>query len=484
MSPLIFIIFGATGDLTQRKLMPAIFSLIQHKNISEDTIVIGVGRRPLSDDEFRASMMQASKVSSDTSKLWEHVAKNIHYIQGLFGDKALYLSLIQKLEAVDKVYKACIPRFFYLATPPEHYETILTNLSSSKLSEGCGQESNSFTKVLIEKPFGRDLKTAKALDLLLSQIFHEEQIYRIDHYLAKETVQNILAFRFANGMFEPTWNNTFIDHVQITVGEDLGVEGRGALYEGIGATRDVLQNHMMQMLSLIAMEQPAAFDAVSIRKERTRIVASIPELTTQESLEVIRGQYKGFLDEPGVAGSTTETFVAMKLFVNTSRFAGVPFYLRTGKKLSKKVTEISLHYKKPALCNDEACFFNPEMVFRNVLTIRIEPDEHITLRLMVKKPGFGMKLSPVTMSYVYKEEFASKKRFDAYEILLLDAIAGDQTLFAHTDEITNSWRVLSPLLSLWQSEQAKLPVLYEPGSWGPEAVESLIQKDERAWYIS
>lgn len=471
---LIFIIFGATGDLTHRKLMPAIFSLVKKKKISQDIMVIGVGRRALSDEEFRHAVEKSAPGT--------HI-EHISYVQGFFEDPVLYQTLVQKLEAFDTKIGACIPRFFYLATPPEHYGTILTNLKESTLAEGCGQGTINYTRVLIEKPFGKDMETARHLDDLLASTFEERQIYRIDHYLAKETVQNILAFRFANGMFEPTWNSEFIDHVQITVSEDIGIEGRGNLYEGIGAIRDVMQNHMMQMLSLIGMEQPRAFDAASIRDERARLVNAIAPLTPDSVTDAVRGQYEGYLQEKGVsAGSTTDTFVAMKIMIDTPRWREVPFYLRTGKKLHNKITEISLHYKKPALCYEDVCLFDPEKVIRDVLTIRIQPDEHIALRLMVKKPGFGMELVPVEMNYKYAHTFLEVAAND-YEKLLIDAISGDQTLFARTDEIAASWKFLSPLLTHWQSNPSNLK-MYKDGSTGPKQAEDLITKDGRRWYFA
>lgn len=484
MSPLIFVIFGATGDLTSRKLMPAIFSLIKDQKLSPDILIIGVGRRKLSNDDFREVMKKAAHVTESQKDRWDALEPNIRYVQGFFEQDDLYTTLVTTLEAYDTKMGACIPRFFYLATPPEHYEGILMHLRDSKLAEGCGQGTVNYTRVLIEKPFGKDLETAKHLDELLATIFEERQIYRIDHYLAKETTQNILAFRFANGIFEPTWNKNFIDHVQITVAEDIGVETRGPLYEGIGAIRDVMQNHMMQMLSLVAMEQPRAFDEASIRSARAKVVSAIPAITTKRESFVIRGQYEGYRQEKGVLPeSVTDTFVAMELFIDSERWKGVPFYLRTGKKMPRQVTEISLHYKKPALCYDDVCLFDPNKVFRNVLTIRVQPDERVSFRQMVKKPGFGMELVPVEMEYEYSNTFSNVSSPDAYEKLLMDAIIGDQTLFARTDEIEASWRILEHLLVRWKESDTNL-LFYKPGTWGPPASDVLIEKDDRKWYLS
>jgi glucose-6-phosphate 1-dehydrogenase len=348
-----------------------------------------------------------------------------------------------------------------------------------------------YTKVLIEKPFGRDLKTAKHLDELLGNIFEERQIYRIDHYLGKETVQNILSLRFANGIFEPTWNRDFIDHVQITLAEDVGVGTRGEFYDGVGTMRDVVQNHMLEMLALVAMDQPKAFDAQSIRDERVKIIRAI-ELIEPKNVknQVIRGQYEGYTKEPHVqAKSQTETFVALKLMLETKRWKGVPFYLRAGKKLGKKKTEISIHYKKPAVCrldpkdpSKQVCLFPEPDVMRNVLAIRVEPDEGIALRLMAKKPGFTMKLSPVEMDFTYKQSFATLSQPTAYERLLLDTIRGDQTLFARTDGIDASWTFVTKILDGWAKDAQGLRT-YPVGSWGPKEAEEFIVGDGRRWFL-
>lgn len=392
--------------------------------------------------------------------------------------------------------KACVPRFFYLATPPEHYEMILNHLRDSQLSEGClpasayaqaiqagGQGFARYTRILIEKPFGKDINTARHLDQLLAAIFEEKQIYRIDHYLGKETIQNLLALRFANGIFEPTWNRNFIDHVQIALLEEEGVNGRGAFYDGIGALRDVVQNHMLQMVALTAMEQSRGFDASSIRDARTRAIQSIGQIGSKEvASRVVRGQYEGYQKEKDVRGSSaTETFVALKLFVETDRWKGVPFYLRTGKKLGKRVTEISIHYKRPIVCTGELCLFKEDTVFRNVLSIRIQPDEGIGLRLMAKKPGFGMDLAPVHMEFDYAKAFPQVGQPEAYERLLLDAIGGDQTLFARTDGIEASWEFVTKILEGWSETETPL-YRYKPGMT-PEAAEALLRQDGRHWFL-
>lgn len=479
-SPLVMVIFGATGDLMHRRLMPALYGLMRDGAISRDTFIVGVGRRDINQDAFAdlmAKSVQAMSSKDIDLPLLDEVMKHIHYVQGAFEDAKLYNDLTNVLTKFDEEAKACVPRFFYLATPPIHYETILTHLKDSKLSEGCGQGTMLYTRVLIEKPFGKDLDTARHLDQLLADIFEERQIYRIDHYLGKETTQNILSFRFANGIFEPTWNREFIDHIQITLAEDIGVGSRGEFYEGIGAIRDVVQNHMLEMLALIAMDQPRAFDAESIRDKRAEVLKAI-------SFEhAVRGQYEGYTKEINVyPASTTETYVAAKLLLDTPRWKGVPFYLRTGKFLPKKMTQISIHYKKPIVCYGEVCLFPEPDVMRNVLAFTIDPHEKIVLRLMAKKPGYTMKLAPVNMTFSYSQSFQSISQPSAYERLLLDSIRGDQTLFARTDGIEASWSVITKILDHWRINISVL-YPYPSGSWGPREADELIEKDGRNWFM-
>lgn len=472
-----------------RKLMPAIYSLYKRKDISQNFFIVGVGRRELTNDQFRELMATAVRDRAGSEfdlKIWENLINGMYYQQGFFEDPTLYDRLVTTLARFDDAMKACVPRYFYLATPPVHYETILTHLKTSTLSEGCGQGTINFTRVLIEKPFGRDLETARNLDKLLAATFEEKQIYRIDHYLGKETVQNILAFRFANGIFEPTWNSEFIDHVQITLAETEGVGSRGAFYDGVGALRDVLQNHMLQMLALIAMEQPHTFDATAIRDERVRVLQAVRRIEPKDVAKcVVRGQYEGYRKEKDVAPtSQTETYVSVKLELISKRWKGVPFYLRTGKKLGNNVAEIAIHYKKPAVCFGDACLFPEKDVLRNVLSIRIQPDDGIDLRLMVKEPGFGMKLAPTSMTFRYKQAFPDFNQPEAYEKLFLDAIRGDQTLFARTDGIEASWKLVTNILDGWSRFAGESPVhAYAPGSMGPKEADACIEKDGRHWFL-
>ncbi len=486
-SPLIMVIFGATGDLMHRKLMPALYHLVKKGEISQDLYIVGVGRREITREQFHdlmASSIQENVPAEIEITLWEHLIKRMHYVQGTFEDQELYTRLTTLLSQFDEETHACVPRFFYMATPPQNYEAIITHLGHSKLSEGCGQGTSLHTRVLIEKPFGKDLDTARKLDLLLASTFEERQIYRIDHYLGKETVQNILSFRFANGIFEPTWNADFIDHVQITLAETVGVGTRGEFYDGIGALRDVVQNHMLEMLCVVAMDQPYAFDAQSIRDERVKIMQSIAHIEPSDvSKYIVRGQYAGYTAEPDVSPeSKTETFVAMKIMLKNQRWRGVPFYLRTGKMMKEKATEISIHFKKPVVCTGDVCLFPEKDVRRNVLTIRIEPDERIVLNLMAKKPGYGMNLAPVTMEFSYKEVFKADVQPAAYERLFLDCIRGDQTLFARTDGIESSWAFVSKIMDAWRNGTVPM-YTYERGSFGPAESTALLQNDARHWFL-
>jgi glucose-6-phosphate 1-dehydrogenase len=470
--------------------MPALYALAKKGQLDTPVYFIGVSRREITADQFAELMARAAHdaVGSEfDGAVWGKLFSGFEYVKGDFDDPEIYTSLIKILEQFDKNLNACVPRFFYLATPPNHYETILNHLRDSKLSEGCGQGTNIYTRLLIEKPFGNDLATAQKLDALLGSIFEEKQIYRIDHYLGKETIQNLLAFRFANGIFEPTWNGEFLDHVQITLAEDEGVGSRGDYYDSVGALRDVVQNHMLEMLATVAMDQPLGLDAQSIRDARVKVLKSLDT----KSAVTVRGQYEGYTRESSVrADSLTESFVAVKLMLNSKRWNNVPFYLRTGKKLARKATEISLHYKKPVCATDptghQVCFFNPDTVRRNVLSIQIHPAEGIDLRLMVKEPGAGMRLAPTTMKFSYASTFGGVPAADEYERLLLDTIHGDATLFARTDGIAASWTFITQILQEWSRKAGSGSAgvfSYKPGSWGPKEADKLIEADNRHWFL-
>lgn len=461
------VIFGATGDLSQSKLIPSLFSLFKQQKLPQDFFIIGFSRRNLSDEEFRQYFNDVHHLSEGREFL-----KHLSYQQGDFTQEKGYLKLIQKLNGIDKKIGACVTRFFYLATPPEHYKVILNFLHSTKLYLGCGHEGSKWTRIIIEKPFGKDLESARKLDKRLSEIFEEKQIFRVDHYLGKETVQNIITFRFANGIFEPVWNKNFIDHVQITFAEKEGIKGRAKFFDGVGTLRDVGQNHLMQLLASVAMEQPRSFTKEDLRSARAKVIESL-----KLGGEVIRGQYKSYRKEKDVdKNSKTETFLATKLFVNTPRFENVPFYLRAGKKMEKDVVEISIVFIQTChiLFKEYGC---PEI--GNVITFRIQPDEGISLRFIAKKPGAKLNLNPVNMNFTYKEGFGTKG-LEAYEKVLLDIFTGDQMLFNRSDELESSWKLITEILRKWEKEKEKV-LIYDDASWGPKEANDLIEKDGRQW---
>jgi glucose-6-phosphate 1-dehydrogenase len=475
-SPFIMVIFGATGDLAKNKLIPALFSMFKEGILPENFFIIGFSRRDLKSAQFQGYFEKESN-----HEKWVDFAKHLSYQSGSFEDGKGYLELSDKLKEIDTKLGACITRFFYLATPPDHYETILNKLVETKLSEGCGYPSKDFgkgtwTRIVIEKPFGKDLDTARNLDRRLAEIFEETQIFRVDHYLGKETVQNMLAFRFANGIFEPVWNKNFIDHVQITFAKQEGVEGRGKFFDGVGELRDIAQNHLMQLLAAVAMEQPKSFTKEDLRDSRAKVIDSIK---CAEGKSVVKGQYKGYWQEKDVANkSQTDTFVGMKLFVETPRFEGVPFYVRSGKKMPKEVVEISVVFIQTChiLFKEYGC---PEI--GNVITFRIQPNEGISLRFVAKTPGVKLGLESVDMDFNYKESFGTSG-LDAYQRILLDIFAGDQMLFNRSDELESSWELIMEILNNWQSEKEEIQT-YESGTWGPESANDLIEKDGRKWIV-
>ena len=500
ISPSIMVIFGATGDLTHRKLMPALYSLYADGVINDDFSIVGFARRPYTPEKFRselATKVKKSKKIDDAA--WEKFSQILSYQQGKFEDEQAYEELATVLNAFDEKHKACTNKLFYLATPPQYYETILDNLKKSGLSIGCGEKADpkaaggemGWTKILIEKPFGKDLQSARALDTKLASLFDERQVYRIDHYLAKETIQNILAFRFGNGIFEPTWNSQYVDHVQITMAETLGVETRGKFYDGVGALQDVLQNHVLVMLALMAMEQPKSFGGHDIRDARAHVLEKLQCMSTEKVAQcVVRGQYaSGSIDGAQVPGyqeekdiepnSDTETFVALKAFIDNDRWRDVPWYLRTGKRLAQDVVEISLVFRQtcPILFKEVGC---PET--GNVLTIRIAPNEGIGIRFIAKKPDSEFKLTTVDMEFDYDETFGAHAIGDPYEKLLEDALHGRRVLFNRSDELEASWEFISSIQNGWKAIQT--PVLpYPAGTWGPKEAEDLIEKDGREWII-
>lgn len=473
-SQFVMVIFGVTGDLSQNKLIPSLFSLFKQKMFPEEFAIIGFSRREMSDQDLRNYFVKLKNEEG-----WAVFAAHLTYQKGQFEEEPGYLALIDKLKEFDGKLGTCAVRLFYLAVPPANYETILGYLDKTDLSQGCGQGSNKWTRLIVEKPFGEDLETARSLDKTCSLIFEEKQIFRIDHYLGKETVQNMLAFRFANGIFEPTWNKNYIDHVQITWAEKKGIGERGKFFDKIGLLRDIAQNHLIQLVTAVAMEPPASFVKEDIRDARTNAIKSIRFIEPdQVSNYVVRGQYEGYQNEKDVApDSDTETFVALKFFVDTPRFAGVPFYLRAGKKMLEDVVEISIYFIQTChiLFAEYGC---PEI--GNVLTIRIQPDEGISIRFIAKKPGIKLALQTVSMKFAYKDQFEGKV-MDAYERILLDIFAGDQTHCGRSDELEHSWELITKILEGWHSETAPKLLHYQSGQWGPQEAYDLIQKDGRHW---
>ncbi|MDO8620688.1 MAG: glucose-6-phosphate dehydrogenase [Candidatus Levybacteria bacterium] len=484
-SSFVMVIFGATGDLAQNKLIPSLFSLFKQKQLPTDFFIVGFSRRELSDSDFGSYF----KALQDKEG-WNEFAKHLSYQKGSFDDISGYSELIDKLKKLDDKIGACVTRFFYLATPPDHYQNILKFLRETKLSEGCGphfaplsgasrsKQESKWTRIIIEKPFGKDLETAKALDMKLSEVFEEKQIFRVDHYLGKETMQNIIAFRFANGIFEPVWNKNFIDHVQITWAEEQGVKERGNFFDGVGLLRDVGQNHLMQLVTAVAMESPKSFSKEGVRDARAEVIKKIRCVESSEvSKNIVRGQYENYRSEKNVAkNSNTETFVAMKIFVDTDRMAGVPFYIRMGKKMPKNLVEISVVFIQTChiLFKEYGC---PEI--GNVLVFRIQPDEGINLRVIAKKPGAKLSLGTVNMNFSYEDQFRTNGA-DAYEKVLLDIFAGDQMLFNRSDELESSWEFITKILKGWANLGVE-PLKYKAGTWGPEEAEALIEKDGRKW---
>lgn len=472
-SPFVLVIFGATGDLAHNKLIPALFEMFKKKQLPEDFFIYGFARRDLTHQQFAGLFEQ---FSSDNA--WNSFAQHLFYQQGLFEEKTGYEALVTTLEDLDKKMGVCITRIFYLATPPQNYNTILDNLRGTKLSEGCGQGSTKWTRVAIEKPFGKDLETARALDKKLATIFEERQIFRVDHYLGKEAVQNMLVFRFANGIFDPVWNSDYIDNVQITLVEKQGIGNRGNFYDGVGELLDMGQSHLMQLIAGVVMDMPMNFSKEGVRDARAKALAAITCIEPAEvEKHVVRGQYVGYTSEKDVnPKSITETFVAMKFFIEGKRFAGVPFYVRAGKNIGENLIEISLVFKQTChiLFKEIGC---PEE--GNILKIRIQPNEGISIQIIAKVPGSPLQLGTANMHFSYAEEYGTNG-IDAYEKILMDIFTGEQMLFNRSDELESSWTFIEKIVHGWTKSKGK-PHTYPQGSWGPKEATTLIEKDGRKW---
>ena len=469
VEPTVIVIFGASGDLTQRKLVPALHSLASSNLLHPDTRVVGVARSALSDPEFQdrlyEGVSQYGRLGPKLCERWNEFAEKVEYLAGDYADPETYRRLAQRLDQLDPKGAILGNRLFYLATPPELYPILIEQLGRA----GLNHSASGWTRVIIEKPFGRDLESAHQLNEQVHAVFREDQVYRIDHYLGKETVQNLLTFRFANAIFEPLWNRNYVDQVQISVLEEVGVEHRAGYYDRAGVLRDMFQNHMLQLLALTAMEPPSVFDANALRDEKVKVLQSIRPIGLTDG---VWGQYRGYRDEDRVAPkSRTPTYIALELYVDNWRWQGVPFYLRSGKRLATKATEISLQFKQvPHLIFPENAGLTP-----NTLTFCIQPDEGMHLRFETKVPGAGMRAEPVDMAFHFSDHFGQQALPEAYERLLLDAMQGDASLFARSDEIELAWRLVDPL-----TVDAK-PVFYAPGGWGPAAADALLAEDGREW---
>ena len=466
--PQALVLFGASGDLTARKLMPALYGLARDGLLPEGSAIVGYARSAMTDEEFRARMRDAVEKHSRyplEEDVWKPLAERLSYVAGPFDEAGCMAALGDHLDRVDRRWGTEGRRLYYCATPPSAFPLIVR-----RIGESCRHHD---PRIVIEKPFGRDLHSARELNATIHEVFDEMQVFRIDHYLGKETVQNILAFRFANGMFEPIWNRRYIDHVQITVAEKIGIEGRGAFYEQTGNIRDMISTHLFQTMTFIAMEPPISFEPERLRDETVKALRA-----TQlcDPTRVVRGQYRGYRQEPSVSDeSTVETFSAMQLEVDNWRWAGVPFYLRTGKALKEKVSEITLKFRKVPFNVFKGT--EVDLSKRDHLTIRIQPNEGISVAFNAKQPGPGMKLGRVTMEFDYAEDFAQAEIADAYELLILEAMEGDHSLFIRQDGVERAWEILQPVL-----ENPPPITFYELGTWGPLEADALIAP--RKWHIS
>ena len=472
-----FIIFGASGDLTRRKLIPALYNLFRKERLPEKFRIIGYARSEFSQEAFEARLREGVETFADLDRdTWQQFASHLQYVQGNYDDPS---DLQQLNEFLKKQETERTGRLFYLAVPPSAYRPIIRCLGGADMAK----EQAGWCRIVIEKPFGYDLASARDLNASVHAVFDEKQVYRIDHYLGKETVQNILVFRFANTIFEPVWNRNYVDHVQITAAESVDVGHRAGYYDGVGVIRDMFQNHLMQLLALVSMEPPVSFEANALRNEKVKVLAALRPIVQEDMGQVtVRAQYEGYRDTEGVASeSTTATFAALKLFIDNWRWQGVPFYVRSGKNLAAKTTEITVHFKCP-----------PHLLFdvdgsaemtSNYLSLCIQPDEGIHLRFEAKVPDTAAQQRSVDMEFHYRDAFGAAALPDAYERLLLDALQGDASLFTRADEIELAWKLIDAIVTGWQSEHAPPLESYAPGSWGPSGADALLEKIGASWTL-
>lgn len=485
--PSALVIFGVTGDLAQKKLLPAVYDLAARGLLHPAFTLIGYGRRDWSDEHFAEVVQRAVQAHARmpfVEETWQQLARGIRFVTGTFADDAGFDRLAATLADVDATRGVGGNHAFYLSVPPNSFATVCQQLARV----GLDQEESGWRRVIIEKPFGHDLASARQLDATVSQVFREESVFRIDHYLGKETVQNLLALRFANTLFEPVWNANYVDHVQITMAEDIGIGSRAGYYDGIGAARDIIQNHLLQLLALTAMEEPASLDPDNLRREKIKVLEAV-QVPDDLSQAGARGRYgagwqggtqvRAYVEEDGISpDSVTETYAAVRLFIANRRWAGVPFYLRAGKRLGRRVTEIAVVFKKPL----HSPFHDAEIdgLGHNALVVRVQPDEGVTLRFGAKVPGTATHVRDVTMDFNYGHAFTEISP-EAYERLILDVLLGDPPLFPRQQEVELSWQILDPILAHWAAQGP--PETYAPGSWGPPSADELLAADGRAWRL-
>jgi glucose-6-phosphate 1-dehydrogenase len=488
--PCAIVIFGATGDLTKRKLLPSLYNLRSNGLLPRDFALVGVVRKPMDDEAFRDLMSAEIREFATRPvdpRLWAEFRERLHCVSGDLDRPETFRALGERLAELDREHRTGGNALFYLATPPGAFGPLVRHLGESGLTR---EEGERWRRVIVEKPFGRDLDSARELNDQITSVLHERQIFRIDHYLGKETVQNILVFRFANGIFEPVWNRRYIDHVQITVAEELGVEGRGGYYDQSGVLRDIIQNHIFQLLTLVAMEPPSSLHAEAVRNEKVKVLEAIRPMQPEEILAAtVRGQYgegaisgrrvPAYRQEKDVApGSKTETYAALRLQVENWRWAGVPFYLRSGKRLARRETLVSIVFKTPPLMLFRGA--GVESIERNRLEMRIQPDEGIALRMKAKIPGQAIRLADVDLRFGY-QDFGPQVPATGYERLLYDCMMGDATLFHRWDNVEAAWRIATPILDIWTSLPARDFPNYTPGTWGPASADGLLGKEGRRW---